>query len=121
MGMLSHPSCDRYLGKPLVAVEGSTESAWRQLGALTLLIKVRPANAKQAIIARELALRLMELSSPPDGVHTPGIAHGVADELSRVYVPKGTGVVNNKVHPTLEYASETQALIRNEAWYRALQ
>ena len=90
-------------------------------GALTLLIKMRPANSKQAIIARELALRLVELSSPPDAVHTPGIAHAVADELSRLYAPKGAGVVNNKIHPALEHATETQAPTRNEEWYRALQ
>ena len=91
------------------------------VGAVTLLIKMRPANAKQAIIARELALRLVELSFPPDAVHTPGIAHVVADELSRVYAPKGTGVVYNKIHPALEHATETLAPTRNEAWHRALQ
>ena len=91
------------------------------VGPLTLLIKIRPATSKQAIIARELALRLVELSFPPDAVHTPGIAHVVADELPRVYAPKGTGVVNNKIRPALEQATETLAPIRNEAWYRALQ
>ena len=91
------------------------------VGALFLVIKMRPANAKQAIIAREIALRLVELSFPPDAVHTPGIAHVAADELSRVYAPKGSGIVSNKIHPALEHATETTAPIRNEAWYRALQ
>ena len=91
------------------------------VGALTLLIKMRPANAKQAIIARELALRLVELSFPPDPVHTPGIAHVVADKLSRVFAPEGAGVANNKIHPALKHAAETQAPMRNEEWYRALQ
>ena len=91
------------------------------IGALFMVIKMRPANAKQAIIARELALRLVELSFPPDAVHTPGIAHVAADELSRVYAPKGSGIVSNKIHPALEHATGTTALIRNEAWYRALQ
>ena len=91
------------------------------VGALTLLIKMRPANAKQAIIARELALGLVEFSFPPDAVLTPGIAHIVAYELSRVYAPKGSGVVSNKIHPALEHAKETPAPKRNEAWYRALQ
>ena len=91
------------------------------VGALTLLINRRPANAKQAIIPRELALRLVELSFPPDAVHTPGIAHIVADEHSRVYAPKGTGVVSNRIHPALEHAKETPAPTRNKAWYRALQ
>lgn len=83
------------------------------VGALTPLIKMRPASAKQAIIARELALRLVELSFPPDAVHTPGIAHIVADELSRVYAPKGTGIVDNKIYPALEHAKETPAPTRN--------
>ena len=91
------------------------------VGALFLVIKMRPANAKQAIIARELALRLVELSFPPDAVHTPGIAHVAADALSRVYAPKGSGIVSNKIHPALKLATETPAPIRNESWYRALQ
>ena len=69
------------------------------VGALFLVVKMRPANAKQAIIARELALRFVELSFPPDAIHTPGIAHVAADELSRVYAPKGSGIVNNSIHP----------------------
>ena len=82
---------------------------------------MRPANPKQAIIARELALRLVELSFPPGAVHKPGIGHVAADELSRVYTPKGSGIVSNKILPALEHATETTAPIRNEAWYRALQ
>ena len=57
--------------------------------ALTLLIKMRPDKNSPAmgIIARELALRLVELSSPPEAVHTPGVAHVIADRLSRVHAP----------------------------------
>ena len=57
------------------------------VGALTLLIKMRPGSANIAIIARELALRLVDLSFPPDAVHTPGVAHVIADRLSRVHAP----------------------------------
>jgi len=91
------------------------------VGALFLVVKMRPANAKQAIIARELALRFVELSFPPDAIHTPGIAHVAADELSRVYAPKGSGIVNNSIHPSLRHATQTVVPPRNEAWYRALQ
>ena len=90
------------------------------VGALMLLIKMRPSNPKQAIIARELALRLVELSFPPDAVHTPGIAHVAADELSRILSSKGSGIVTNTIHPALAKATETAAPVRNEAWYRAL-
>ena len=55
------------------------------VGALTLLLKMRPANATIAIVARELALRLADLSFPPDAMHTPGVAHVLADRLSRVF------------------------------------
>ena len=63
----------------------------------------------------------MELFFPPDAVHTPGIAHVVADKLSRVCAPDGAGVVNENIHPAMEQATETQAPIRNSEWYRALQ
>ena len=52
----------------------------------------------------------MELSFPPDAVHTPGIAHVVADKPSRVFAPYGTGIVNENIHPALEQATETPAL-----------
>ena len=71
--------------------------------ALTLLIKMWPANSKQAILARELALRLIELSFPPDVVHTPGVAHIVADKLSRIFAPGGSRPASNAhIHPALE-------------------
>ena len=40
------------------------------VGALTLLLKMRPSSPSMAIVSRELALRLVELSFPPDAVHT---------------------------------------------------
>ena len=52
--------------------------------ALTLLLKMRPDKDSPAmgIIARELTLRLVELSFPPEALHTPGVAHVIADKLS---------------------------------------
>ena len=91
------------------------------VGAMTLLVKMRPSNARQAIIARELALRLVELSFPPDAVHTPGVAHVVADKLSRVFAPGGTGRVDKDIHPALKHAVLTSAPIRNTNWHRALE
>ena len=43
-----------------------------------------------AIIAKELALRRVELSVPPDAQHTPGVGHIFADKLSRVFPPKSS-------------------------------
>lgn len=91
------------------------------VGALTLLVKMRPAITKTDIIARELALRVVELSFPPGSVHTPGVAHVVADKRSRVFAPGRSGRVDNKIDPGLEHAAETKAPSRNKAWYRVLE
>ena len=89
------------------------------VGALVLCIKMRPATATIAIVARELALRLAELSFPPDAVHTPGVAHVLADRLSRVYAPDGPGKVDKTVHPLLADAILTTVPDRDGSWYRA--
>ena len=60
---------------------------------LTLVTKMRPPSPELAIIARELALRLVELSFPPDAQHKSGAGHVFADALSRVYSPTGAGVL----------------------------
>ena len=89
--------------------------------ALTLLIKLRPDKDCPAmgIIARELALRLAELSFPPDAIHTPGVAHVIADRLSRVHAPGGTGVVDTSIHFALEHAKLSIPAVRDDQWYRA--
>ena len=90
------------------------------VGALTLLIKMRPATPALAIVARELALRLVELSFPPDAVHTPGVAHVIADRLSRVFAPGGAGSVSKDLHPALKCAVPSPIPARDRRWYRAL-
>ena len=89
--------------------------------ALTLLIKMRPDKDSPAmgIIARELALRLVELSFPPEAVHTPGVAHVIADSLSRIHAPGGSGVVSKDAHPALQQAELSALPTRDSAWYRA--
>ena len=91
------------------------------VGVPTLLVKMRPANPKQAIIVRELALRLVKLSFLPDAAHTPGVAHVVADRLSRIFAPGGSDRVDNSIHPALKYATPTTAPSRDKEWYRALE
>ena len=89
------------------------------VGALTLLIKMRPASPTIAIIARDLALRTVELSFPPEAIHTPGVAHVIADKLSRIHAPGGIGHCKD-IHPALAMATETPVPDRKPEWYRAL-
>ena len=81
------------------------------IGALTLLIKMRPSSARQAIVARELALLTTQCAFPPDVQHTPGIAHKVADGLSRLDDPshKGKGILS---HLALANAVRTEVPLR---------
>ena len=91
------------------------------VGALTLLVKLRPptSNPSMGIIARELALHFAQLSFQPDAVHTPGLSHVVADSLSRVHSPEGTGQVTSDVHPALSEALCCDAPRRDEQYYLA--
>ena len=91
------------------------------VGALTLPVKLRPPtnNPAMGIIARELALHLAQLSFQPDATHTPGLAHVVADVLSRVHSPDGTGLVTSELHPALSEAQCCEVPQRDEQWYLA--
>ena len=79
---------------------------------------MRPPSKELAIIARELALRLVELSFPPDAQHTPGVGHIFADFLSRVYAPTGAGVLAPDLHPAMKAAKEAIAPARDAQFYR---
>ena len=87
--------------------------------ALTLLVKMRPGSPQIAIIARELALKLVEFSFPPDAMHTPGIAHVLADELSRVHAPGGIGDIKLYKHRALSDAKLVHPAARPTSWYKA--
>ena len=87
--------------------------------ALTLLVKMRPGSPQIAIIARELALKLVEFSFPPDAMHTPGVAHVLADELSRIHGPGGSGDVSQYRHWALSDAKLAAVPPRPPAWYKA--
>ncbi len=90
------------------------------VGALTLLLKMRSLSPSLAIVARELALRLVELPFPPDAVHTPGVAHVIADRLSRIFAPGGAGKASPELHPSLKDAVLTPVPVRDRCWSRAL-
>ena len=80
---------------------------------------MRPASPTIAIIAREWALRIVELSFPPEAIHTPGVAHVIADKLSRIHALGVSGHCKD-IHPALATATETPAPDRRPEWYRTL-
>ena len=71
------------------------------------------------IIARELALNMAQLSFQPEAVHTPGLAHVVADLLSRVHAPSGSGSADSNLHPALANAEQSLVPDRDEQYYIA--
>ena len=89
------------------------------VGALILLVKMRPKTARLAIIARELALLTARAAFPPDVEHTPGLAHQVADGLSRMYDPH-SDYSRVLQHPALVGAVHSEVDYRCRSWYKAL-
>ena len=89
------------------------------VGALMLLIKMRPKSPGHAIIAREIALLIIEMPFQPDVEHTPGVAHVIADGLSRCYDESGEETPFS--HPALAASIRTLVPVRTPCWYRALQ
>lgn len=88
------------------------------VGALMLLVKMRPSSPAQAIIARELAMITCKTAFPPNVVHTPGIAHKLADALSRMHDPGYKQQVAE--HPALSGAHRDFAPPRPRKWYTTL-
>ena len=87
-------------------------------GALGLTNKLRPKGPKMAIIAREVALVLARLSFPPRVHHTPGVAHVLADALSRVTLEDDSIFTE---HPALKRAERQRPQARVQSWYRTLR
>ena len=88
------------------------------VGALTLVVKMRPSSVQQAIVSRELALVTSKAAFLQDVLHTPGIAHKLADQLSRIFDPKAATTCE---HPALANATRTAVPSRNRNWCRALE
>ena len=99
------------------------------VSALTLLTRMRPSsahdehgnrvpNTTMAVVARELAMRLVHVSFPLDAVHTPGVGHIIADRLSRVFTPASDPCELRHLHLALLHAAEDQAPTRTVRWHR---
>ena len=78
----------------------------------------RVPNMTMAGVARELAMRLVHVSFPPDAVHTPGVGHIIADRLFRAFSPTAEPCELRFLHPALLHAAEDEAPLRLEHWYR---
>ena len=87
------------------------------VGALTLVVKMRPSTRQQAVISREPALVASKAAFPPAILNTPGIAHKLADQLSRIHDPKAATTCEQ---PALNGATRTDVPRRDRTWYRAL-
>ena len=86
------------------------------IGALTLALKLRPKCPKIAILSRECALVLADLSFPIME-HTPGVAHILADRLSRIEDEDDKSV---QTHPALYKAKRVYPPARDHSWYKTL-
>ena len=87
------------------------------IGALTLLLKMRPHSSRHAIIARELALLTIQSPFFPEVRHTLGVAHVVVDELSRAFMPGRAGEETVFAHPALSKSTRTQCPSGDSPWH----
>ena len=85
------------------------------VGALVLLLKMRPKTAKLAIIAREIALLTIQCPFMPRATHTPGISHVVADQLSRRCEP---GKEHMPLHWALQNSQQVTCPARDDSFYK---
>ena len=90
------------------------------VGALTLVLKMRPETAKLAIIARGMVLCLVICSFLPSVYHTPGVAHVIADAFSRIDDPSKPEAKSISQHPALAASVRAVMPVRSRAYYKAL-
>ena len=91
------------------------------VAVLTAILKMKAkASAKGlGIVARELALDVATpVYQPQVAKHTPGVAHKLADSLSRRYDPRHAGAW--QIPPPLAAVPETVVPVRGPTYYRAL-
>ena len=102
-------------------VNGRTKLSLRgdNVGALTLALKLRPKCRNMALIAREIALVTGHMAFPPKVLHTPGVAHVLADQLSSCSEEEVNDILK---HSSMKFASRALPAyrIKNWSWYRTL-
>ena len=91
------------------------------LSALSMVLKMRPRTPAMGIIAREIALCLVHYSFLPAVYHTPGVAHVIADALSRIFDPMKPDAIKVLDHPALKDAELTSVPERTPDYYLTLE
>ena len=87
------------------------------MAALYLIKDLKSTAPGLNIIARELALELGDASYRPDVLsHTPGLANGVPDHLSRLSLPEYAA---RAWPPALQGARQVHPAPRTPSWYLA--
>eukprot|EP00435_Cladocopium_sp_Y103_P033053 s1409_g8.t1 len=87
------------------------------VGALTMLTKLKGGSRQLSLLAREYALDLGQAQWKPDLVtHIPGVTNTVCDMLSRKWAPSTTF----KLPESLKCATEVQPPPRSQSWWRTL-
>jgi hypothetical protein len=87
------------------------------VAALTMASKLKAKSGPMSTIARELALDIADsLYAPSIISHLPGVLNGVADELSRKFVPGREFVLPL----CLRHVSPRQLSTRDSAWWRSM-
>jgi hypothetical protein len=87
------------------------------VASLTMASKLKAKAGPMSVIARELALDIADsLYAPSIISHLPGVLNGVADELSRKFVPGREFVLPL----CLRHLSPRQLSTRDSAWWRSM-
>ena len=81
-------------------------------------MRTKRDSPELAIVARGLALLLVDFSFPPDAEHTPGVGHAFADKLSRVFSNGGKGVLTPVLHPAMSTAHVVTAPACDKSFYK---
>jgi hypothetical protein len=87
------------------------------VAALTMASKLKAKSGSMSTIAREMALDIADsLYAPSIISHLPGVLNGVADELSRKFVPGREFVLPL----CLRQVSSSPLSTRDSAWWRSM-
>ena len=112
--MLGHSSCNIHLARKVGPTKSSAEDQRRQRRSTHTFGEDEaewPDHGNHSSGARPKACGTV---LPPDAVHAPGVAHVLADRLSRVHWPGGPGRASADLHPAIADATEASVPERSK-------